>query len=317
MFIALIENYTMEEKMNITIGSRALGAKEREKILPTINDLVSQIDNFCAISDERESNNFDNVFSVLGARGSGKSSILHSIRSIVEENKNIDSINLPIIQPSELLANESPIGWIISALSEIVAEMENCYKKSEETKPSSMCTRQLKSELMSSFDSLIEQYEKNKERYEEIIQSQYRGKPEYINDQKERISTNSAIRVSFDKFINNLVNARRDERYMGEKVIKDDKVKSMVFIYFDDFDLEPKRCVSVLRLIETFLKNSKVLVFVAGDYNQFVDNITISLLKDDNILDYNLMKINYRDFGKFENMDTNINENINNNSRKL
>lgn len=289
------------EKSNIMIGARPLSKDEARKLLPTLDSMLDQVRYLCT-NQGKDIKNYDNVFSILGPRGSGKTSILNTIMKEFEDDEEIDCISLPIISPNEMLKGDNPIGWVISAFEKTISKMEQNYIDASARKPKNAngCVRNNKSDLMCSLEKLIDQYEKSKDSYENIIQSQYRGRTEFISDNKERLFTNPELQTNFEDFIDKLILARKNTDYMGNDVVVDKE--SMVFIYFDDFDLEPKRCVSVLKLIESFFKNKNVLVFVGGDYEQFLENTTINLLKEDNILDYDLLRVNYRTTGEFETM---------------
>ena len=64
--------------------------------------------------------NSNNVFSILGGRGSGKTSVLLTIKNeIIKENKNNDFM-LPLIIPENMGEGSDILGWTICAFENLI-----------------------------------------------------------------------------------------------------------------------------------------------------------------------------------------------------
>ncbi len=78
----------------------------------------------------------------------------------------------------------------------------------------------------------------------------------------------------FRAFIDELLETKR----------KDDGKEPLLFVFFDDVDLCSERCTEILELILRYLSHAGVIVFIAGNYNTFSENVTIDYLRKDGLL---------------------------------
>ena len=118
----------------------------------------------------------NNVFSILGKRGAGKSSILLTLKENIEkENKDII---LPIILPQTMRNKGNIMGWVLGSFKYIVDELSkeeviienrsnenyflNCRKYNENTKIKQM------------YNDVLELYSYTKEDYEYILRENYK-----------------------------------------------------------------------------------------------------------------------------------------------
>lgn len=106
-FIKMAEGeIVMSDKEKITIGAKTLDDIQMENVLPGYNNIFSQIERMreYAESCNDEGKSVNNVFSIFGKRGAGKSSVLLTIQSKIKQNNESDIV-LPVILPIILPEN--------------------------------------------------------------------------------------------------------------------------------------------------------------------------------------------------------------------
>ena len=72
---------------------------------------------------------YDNIFSILGGRGAGKTSILLTILDKLKSDAGNINIIMPIIMPELIDNGDSFIGWILSAVEKEIQNIENRIKE--------------------------------------------------------------------------------------------------------------------------------------------------------------------------------------------
>lgn len=99
----------MNNESSTQIGAKALTKAEINLILPSYDRILSQIEEIRKESDLSKENNIQktNNISVLGVRGSGKTSILKSIINDLEKQNNNKDEEFNIIFPMIIPENMS------------------------------------------------------------------------------------------------------------------------------------------------------------------------------------------------------------------
>ena len=64
-----------------------------------------------------------------------------------------------------------------------------------------------------------------------------------------------------------------------KKYINNTKNEPLIYIFFDDIDLNTSKCLEIVNMILKYLCNVNIVVLVSGSYQTFSEAITISLLK--------------------------------------
>ncbi len=128
----------------VKIGARTLDKEELKILLPNNEELDEQIVNIRkvakAVREQRRTNkkgkyeenfsfsefdkDYNNVFSILGGRGSGKTSVLLTLKKRYTPEKTHDDIMLPLIVPEEMSEGSNMLGWMISLFEEEVQKIE-------------------------------------------------------------------------------------------------------------------------------------------------------------------------------------------------
>lgn len=300
----------MQEEKGVKIGARVLDDdtlrilipdyesifSEIEKIRGNITPVETQDENKTGLikpSDDEFFKHHNNIFSILGERGAGKTSVqltlkykLGQIDDVINSDKteekdvvkhvakDVDTI-LPIIVPQDMDDDSSVIGWIIAHFSNIIKDLfkveERCYyfNEKEEEKIKKLKAR---------FEDLKKSYFLRQDTYKSSL-SVEDTIHNYVQKNEEVIRENIDLSKKFKVFIDEFIEFRKNNK----------KTNPLIFIFFDDVDISNKRCLMVLETLLRYLSHSNIVVFVAGDYLTFKETITLSYLKEDGLLDKELM----------------------------
>ena len=115
------------------MGIKLLDKRQLENVFPNYESLFRRIDehrkNLKVLSNNRLPKDsqynlmYDNIYSILGKRGAGKTSAVFTIKKLLQNKNNCDIV-LPIIMPEMIPQECNMIGWILALLEEKVLELE-------------------------------------------------------------------------------------------------------------------------------------------------------------------------------------------------
>ncbi|MDM0487472.1 hypothetical protein QTH65_01125 [Clostridium perfringens] len=288
------DNREFLEYDKVKIGSRILSNESLDKLIPANKDIDNQLLAIRKIASNRKSSkinkkniefwdrefdrHYNNIFSVLGGRGSGKTSVLLTLKHQIMENYCNQDIILPLIVPEKIENSGNILECIIGLLGDIVDELEGYgYDTMMDSEPYKSCIKNKDNKLRDVYNELIKQftYTQNDD-YKNILINQYEGFNDYIENIRNTLDSDQKLIVDFEKFIEILIEEKR-------KICEND-IEPMIFIFFDDVDLSAIKCIEVLNIILRYLSHPNIVVFVAGDYKTFSEVITINSLYKDNLL---------------------------------
>ncbi|GEM_PF-6571466 len=274
------------QEMNI--GAGVLSRQQAEQLLPDYNNITKQITSFriqaanyiSKPGTERKIDvQFHNTISILGGRGSGKTSMLLTIKHELEKGQN--DIILPLIIPDQISRPNDTLGWILSFLKNEAIQLEKMNNPAHNN-PFNSCIREEKSSLLSSFEVLYRKYLFRSEEYHDIIQRRDEGIAEFKRDNMDIITADHELISSFQKFIDQLLSIKT-EQLKNANTQQQESTEPLLFIFFDDVDISAHRCPEVLDTIRIYLSHPSVVSFVAGDYLEFSEAMTLEFLRKDQI----------------------------------
>ncbi|HBJ1684250.1 TPA: hypothetical protein LA468_001383, partial [Clostridium botulinum] len=297
-----------KNRESLKIGARILHKTDLEALLPTYDNIFEQRDKFRYKAKELNDNNSDNekeyqkreynnIFSILGGRGTGKTSVLLTVKDKIENEdvdekyrfRDADDIILPLIVPDDMGENSDTLGWIITHISKAVEYVDNAYIKElkrlcclnrEEENYEKYCIKEEDTNLKKCLNKLQKSYYFRKPAYYEILVKEYIGKREYIGDTKEALEADQKLIENFFQCIEELIKAKRELNQQREPLI---------YFFFDDVDISAKRGFEVLISIMRYLNHPNVVIFISGDYNVFLETVTLQFLKNEDLLEKDLM----------------------------
>lgn len=209
---------------------------------------------------------YDNIFSIMGKRGSGKTSAVFTLKCMLqEEGEEHKDIALPIIMPEIIPHGCSMIGWVLSLLEETVNDLEKQAQKKGKGVFTS-CMYQPEKSLKREYDEV-----------KELCYSQF-----YSGDHVESLATSVSnierkTQNSFDfsrrlsDFWNLLIDTVRMVYGLTEKQ------EPLIYLFFDDVDLLPERVMDLFFTIIKYLSHPNLIVFVTADEGLIYDVIEYDL----------------------------------------
>lgn len=275
-------------KASRKIGVKLLDPIQLENTFPQYNDLMRNIE----LQRERadvQSNGYhnkkliehehylmhDNIFSLFGGRGSGKTSVLFSLREILlQQGEKKGDIVLPVIMP-EIINNECTLlGWVLAMFGDVVGEIEGEIKKE---------ARLYSQEFARGAD--IDFFENCR------FNNQNRLREEYNLIYRECFSDTSVIAGQYSyadalnikadqsrrqyqliKRLNRFWNLLVDTKYQMEEIrikkeggsYKVPRPRPLIFIMFDDIDLAPERSMELLTSAFKCFSNPNVVIIISA-----------------------------------------------------
>lgn len=302
----------MNERNQVKIGSRVLSKDAFDMLLPNNQEIFNRIENIrkfasesskykkkCKnqyisyINREFERNN-NNVFSIFGGRGSGKTSVLLTIKNKLTNdiiNKNKCDIMMPLIIPENMGESSDILGWVICAFEKVIKDIENyIYSNNDYNQYSNNdynnfgrfeffknCRKNDNNILREKFGQLLKYYTYINKDYRQILNANYDGFKDYKDKTKEIVNAERELLNKFEEFIDILIDVK--------KYIHKNNEEPLIYIFFDDVDLCTERCLEIINIIQKYLSNQNIVVFVSGDYSTFTETITVNLLKKDGLLE--------------------------------
>ena len=133
----------MERKISHKVGVKLFSEAQLVIVLRTYQILFDKIDTCRAVAQEELSRGkkrhyqynfmYDNVFSIMGKRGTGKTSVVFTLQNMIREKygKEYNDVVLPLIIPEVIPDNCTVLGWILAIVKEEVKILENRVKKLE------------------------------------------------------------------------------------------------------------------------------------------------------------------------------------------
>lgn len=279
-------------------GARYVSSKFIIKILPGIENIKTNIDQFkkaafkynkmTIIEKQPQCNSyflvtekFNNTISILGQRGTGKTSAMMTLLEEIKNNtyfesksktKNQYDIINKILNPEEMGEGSDILGWIITTLENYVElylkEDKNINNKIIDIEClHNISIRHDVENLKEQIDKLRISYIASKKEYANLMNANSSSLHEYNQKVTKMLSEDYNFHENFNKFISNLVNFKRKQN--GNSDFNDEEKEPLIYFFFDDVDISSKHCANILMNILNFLCHPNIVVFISGDYDVF------------------------------------------------
>lgn len=212
---------------------------------------------------------YDNIFSILGGRGAGKTSILLTIHNKLRDDANNINVIMPLIMPELIDNGDSFIGWILSAIEKELQNIENKIRERGYRKDNSSyaqmcdkyhfferCTFNNNNTLRNTFSELKKSY------YAKVYNSR-RGEWDINSDMALVSSINDrefSLIEQFTKFWNQLVSTYQEFYRTSEE----DKRVPLIFFMIDDADLKPQIINELIFSLPKYFSHPNVVVLISA-----------------------------------------------------
>lgn len=222
---------------------------------------------------------YDNLFAVLGGRGSGKSSVILTLREKMKYPERQD-ILLPIITPEVISGQEcSILGWIMSATESVVRSLEqridNLYQRN---RSNGSYEQEWSRELDSFFkdcrfkkDNLLrrcykELFEKSMSVSGGVNTSNY-SVEDAVGYRVMQSRRQYKLLQDLNKFWNQLsemwYNTNLQEIRQGDRAAAPVK-PPLIVLMFDDIDLVPERSMELLTTTFQYFTNPNIIIILTA-----------------------------------------------------
>lgn len=260
-----------------SLGARTLQAEEISLSLPTYPKLLEQIDtirkNAAAYQTVRAENGDSrnaflrpqviNNLSILGPRGSGKSSILKTLYHDLEAGKD-KNILLPPIVPENLENHMTLMSSLLGLLNDQVKQLS---EKRQSACP--ICPPE-KDPLEKEYRQLVECYVHLQKPYQDISIQKYSTESDYVRTMSNVFEAGDQFSWKFWNFIDHLLEKREKD--------------ALLFVFIDDIDLSTSRCSDVVRTLLGYISHPRVVTVLAGDIEVFGEALTLDFLRQEELL---------------------------------
>lgn len=287
-----------------------LSKESLECILPNYKNLFFTIGN---IREEAKKNSisqeayehfpYSNVISILGERGSGKTTVFSSLREILRNSSNgveeftkdvelqkfiyEKDLHLKIIVPEMIEEGTDLLGIILLNIYDILKkrkdEIDLFYKKSEEKSRQrgyESCIFTDKNEIDELWDKVFSTYLMRKEGFSEIAKENYSTMSEYANERQKSLLSEIELNQGIHKLFSKL-----------SEVFSNENEKSLIYIYIDDADINQERCAEVINTILRYLKHQSVVILISGDIKKLEKEMLFFELKNESMSKTNFERV--------------------------
>ena len=282
----------MGNNVSKKFGSRVLSDEEVKLTLPTYDKLLEQIEDMRKEElDEDKSKKLHNQkinnISILGARGTGKTSILKSLINKLEEENKEDvilgkNIVLPMIVPENMSASSNLMSMILGLFKGIVDKLEKKY----DNKPRD-CWFEKKSNISTQYLELVKKFCFIQPDFKSVPIKQYTTENDYVEKSSQIYQSDIEFMACFNEFINKLMTIKEDEEE------KEEKNKRLIFVFIDDMDLSTQRCVDAVRTLLAYISHPRIVTVLAGDLETFEEALTLDFIRQEQMLKADIFGTNF------------------------
>lgn len=209
------------------------------------------------VKDRQYNFMFDNIFSIMGPRGSGKTSVLYTLKEMISQSNPHDVI-LPIVMPELIPDSSDIIGWILALIEETVRGIS---QKLQERGERSSAGGLFKGCRADNWMELQNKYQKIKElcnssSYDMKNANTISEAQSYLDRKTQNSFDLSQELAEFWSMLKNKILETSDEAQVPEPLI---------YVMFDDVDMVPDRLWELLSVIVKYLSHPNVIVILTAD----------------------------------------------------
>ena len=286
-----MDSRTFGRSPSSNLGAKYLDSKQMEANFPDYQALLDRIEDQRKVADfvgrnfgrvdcwRRYPQMYDNVFAILGGRGSGKSSVIQSLWEHLQHNGHGRDIILPIIIPETISDPHcSILGWIMATAEQVIDGIEEQLRMLEDKRGGAWICDRMTCDSMNFFKDCHLQHNNHlRERYESL-------KRDCIPD----LTAGSAF--SYDDMVGLQVHlsqkqyalVRNINRFWDDvttcwKLIKtlqakdgsnngweEDSPQPLIILMFDDVDLVPERSLELLNSTFQYFTNPNIVLILTA-----------------------------------------------------
>lgn len=282
-----METNSFENRPSNNLGAKFLDSQQMEQNFPDYHAFLYRIEEQREVASCMKENiqrgkywqyyqaMYDNVYAILGGRGTGKSSVLQSMREKMV--RTTDDIIFPVIMPETISDPHcSILGWVLATAEQIVKDIEENLQVLERNRGSRWIYDHMSSDSMGFFkDCHLLQNNKLRERYdtlkrdciqESITASEF-SYDDMIGLKVYRSQKQYELVANLNEFWSQVISIWQQIKIMqakdsGKQIDKGSH--PLIIIMFDDIDLVPERALELLNSTFQYFANPNIVIILTA-----------------------------------------------------
>lgn len=265
------------------VGIKILSEIQIGNVFPNYKDVINHIETHRKWLEEHQIQcleqyqynlMYDNVISIFGERGTGKTSVAFTLHKKLEEDTDHPyDIVLPIIIPEVIPADSSTLGWLLAIVKDRVKEFE------KNAEPVLIQKRKNYSDKFWSNCKVAEMGEESgtlSDELDKLIELFYAAKYNPANEQSYNVAVGNSVKQSqhyydFAKAIVRFWDLW--VKKIKELELCEENIAPLIYFVFDDVDLAPQKVNELLSIIIKYLSHPNVIVITTADEEMFLEVI--------------------------------------------
>lgn len=271
------------------VGIKILSDVQLKNVLPSYGNLFAKIENCRKVASEemvsKDHENrhyqynfmYDNVFSILGKRGTGKTSVAFTLSEEIRKRQEVTNCDvvLPLVIPEVIPENCTILGWLLAIVKEQIDKLEKNILELDKGKSGDngdsyfgyYGSRQNRDSLTDKLDEISQMFfagsynPSNEPSYHRAIDNSIQQAEDYYNFAKE-------IAQLWDKWVQRIL-----YYYQMKTKGQEAPICPMIYFVFDDVDLAPDKISELLSVIIKYLSHPNLIVIVTAEENLFLQVI--------------------------------------------
>lgn len=256
------------------------------------------------------SRGFNNAISILGSRGSGKTSIIMTLEYILRHGRDywtgearepkddlrLRNVIMPILVPQDFVRGQLLLSWVITQLVSKAEEIEREISQNDGAAlgrcgafrawVSEGDGRLYQDPLRECMDSLKASFEL---RYKSGAGVRDEA---YVFRYMEEVRKDSNLAVDVLRLISMICDYYRFASRDRGCAEGDGSFEPLLFFAIDDLDLAPERSQEVLNLVLRYLQHPNVVVLCGWNQELFQSHLTMEVLQRQQMLDSGSIRVN-------------------------
>lgn len=229
---------------------------------------------------------YDNVFSILGKRGTGKTSVAFSLQNMIESDKKHPyDIVMPIIIPEVIPSDCSVLGWMLAIVKQRVQEFENEINQNAQGYGKGVCHDWSNCKAGGGKADSLSQ------KVDNLIKTYFAGKYNPSSESTFNLAVGNSSRQAqnyyeFSQMITALwddwitVIQKRQKSQENDFSDPEHRKRPLIYFIFDDVDMAPEKVSELLSIIIKYLSHPNVIVLATADEDMFLEVIENNLDKN-------------------------------------
>lgn len=273
------------------VGVKILSDLQLKNTLPTYEKLMARIEACraavpnAAIPEKHYQYTlmYDNVFSVLGERGTGKTSVAFTLQEKIQKNEKYAryDVVLPLVIPEVIPEQCTVLGWLLAIVKEEMEKLERRLQKLEQKNAGEQWRSRYRLYGENHMEeSLVTQLE-------DICHMFFAGSYDPSNEKSYYRAVGYSVQQADDyyKFAKEITRLwdlwiKKIERcYELERQVTKCDICPMIYFIFDDVDLAPEKIGELLSVIIKYLSHPNIIVITTADERLFWGLLKISLTR--------------------------------------